>query len=313
MGANARTFHLAGRACSGAELTTWVVAESARGSGCGKTIMAFLQSRYEVLAGMGLTEAALRVYLPSAFVYMRAIPRSVRIFDLRAAAKYARVDGLGERLIGQRSAPAPLRYRARPFTVERDGAAIEACAAAWRAAGYNHYARDATTCAWRYGRHPVFRYDGVLVSGAGEGVAVFLRIDEIDGFRILHVLDVFGDERDIPLAVAFLEDKCRDERIAAADFYCVADRVTRHFRLAGWFSTLDDEFVQLMHLFHPPEFRTPPTTSLVYWARADMLAMMETSRLYITKQDLDLDRPTGEDYEAIRDAAAGSPSGAAES
>jgi hypothetical protein len=38
--------------------------------------------------------------------------------------------------------------------------------------------------------------------------------------------------------------------------------------------------------------RTPPTTSLILWAKDDIGALLDRSRLYVTKGDCDMDRPT---------------------
>jgi len=51
------------------------------------------------------------------------------------------------------------------------------------------------------------------------------------------------------------------------------------------------------------ELRSPPTTSLIYWSRDNFEDMADTSRLYITKQDADLDRPTMGTYEKLSGVA----------
>jgi hypothetical protein len=61
---------------------------------------------------------------------------------------------------------------------------------------------------------------------------------------------------------------------------------------------MDDAEVQVTSLFHPLEFRDPPTTSLMLWARDEMAELLDIGRLYFVKGDLDLDRPTGAYYEA---------------
>jgi hypothetical protein len=60
---------------------------------------------------------------------------------------------------------------------------------------------------------------------------------------------------------------------------------------------LDDRDVQVTNLFHPPELRDPATTSLVLWSRDGLPDLLDLGRLYLTKGDLDLDRPTLAYYE----------------
>ena len=62
---------------------------------------------------------------------------------------------------------------------------------------------------------------------------------------------------------------------------------------------IDDICFQFPHLFHPIEMRNPPTTSLIYWSKNQFTEMADLSKLYISKQDADLDRPTKHTFENI--------------
>jgi hypothetical protein len=104
-------------------------------------------------------------------------------------------------------------------------------------------------------------------------------------------MDCVGDDVALPGAFTFIDDYCEEEGAHVADFYCTAAHITKHPRSRGWFSTLDDQYFQFPHLFHPVEVRRPATTSLIYWARENLSEMCDFSRLYVTKQDADLDRP----------------------
>ncbi len=299
MGLNERPFLLDGVMREGAELTTWVVKKEAQGRGLGKRIIAYLQDRYEVLLGMGITSAALPLYRASGFSYMRQIPRFVRVFDAEAIAPYAQMDRLAKSLIRKYrdSGRAKCKVQAKPA---RDLAAI----ATAMESRFNHFLRDADYLRWRYEDHPVFSYQAYEVRGGGSGAGVVFRSDEVEGMRIVHVMDCFGDDADMPAALTFIDDYCREADAHVVDFYCTSGHVNRHFRARGWFSIQDDECFRFIHLFHPPELREPPTTSLVYWARGDMSSLMDSSRLYVTKQDLDLDRPTAATYETLETARA---------
>jgi GNAT superfamily N-acetyltransferase len=296
MGLNDRPFWLNGKLRAGAELTTWVVDEKARGRGVGKSIMAFLQARYEVLAGMGITDAALPIYLSNGFEFLPSIPRFVRVFDAEAIAPYAKIEKIGEGLIDQYKDTArfPYKVRQEPFSV------LAAHINGFERS-FNFFSRDAAHLEWRYGHHPVFSYQGFFVQGGGKGAVVILRADTVGEMKIIHVVDFLGDGADFPAAVTFIDDYCRDNNVSVSDFYCVSQTVSRHFRGAGWFSILEDSFFQFIHLFHPPEMRSPPTTSLVVWARDEMQGLRDMENLYIAKGDMDLDRPTADTYEKYRE------------
>ncbi len=299
MGLNERSFLLDGVTKDGAELTTWVVKKEAQGRGLGKRIIAYLQDRYEVLLGMGITSAALPLYRSSGFGYMRQIPRFVRVFDAEAIAPYAQMDHLAKSLIRKYRDPECSEYKAEPKAA-RELASV----AAGMESRFNLFLRDGDHLQWRYGDHPVFSYQAFEVRGGGNGAGVVFRADEVEGMRIVHVMDCFGDDADMPAVMTFIDDYCREAGAHVVDFYCTSGHVNRHFRAHGWFSIQDDECFRFIHLFHPPELREPPTTSLVYWARGDMSSLMDSSRLYVTKQDLDLDRPTAATYETLETARA---------
>ena len=301
MGLNERPFMLDGVEREGAELTTWVVKKEAQGRGLGKRIVTYLQERYEVLLGMGITGAALPLYRAGGFSYMRQIPRFVRVFDAEVIAPYAQMDRLAKSLIRKYRDPERSEYKAQANPA-RDLASI----AAGMESGFNLFLRDGDHLRWRYEDHPVFSYEAFTVrgKGSGSGAAVVFRTDEVEGMKIVHVMDCFGDDAHMPAALTFIDDYCREAGAHVVDFYCTSSRVNRHFRVCGWFSVQDDECFRFIHLFHPPELREPPTTSLVYWAREDMLSLMDSNRLYVTKQDLDLDRPTAVTYEQLETAKA---------
>jgi GNAT superfamily N-acetyltransferase len=294
MGLNERPFLLNGQSRKGAELTTWVVAPKARGRGIGKAIMAYLQDAYEILIGMGITQAALPIYLGSGFEYMPHIPRFVRVYDVQAIAPHARIDREAKDFIEKHAAPERIAYKAGAV-----GAGDLAEQAQDLGAEFNCFLRDGAYLSWRYTDHPIFEYESFVVEGGGKGVGVVIRRDAVDGMEIAHVIDCFGSQADMPAALAFIDDYCRERGIHVVDFYCTSSKIGEVFENGGWFVLPEDKSFSFIHLFHPPEMREPPTTSLVYWARDNMDELKNTDRLYVTKQDLDLDRPTAATYEKM--------------
>lgn len=296
MGLNRRPFWLGGRLVhDGVELTTWVVSETARGLGVGRGIMTSLQATYAQMIGFGISHAAMPIYTSSKFRHLWHIPRYFRILDLEKVRPHAKIDPVGERLV-----TAWARSDAVAFEAEQvDAPVLGQCDAAMRQR-FNYYTRDSASLGWRYRDHPVYQYQCYLVHGkdGGTGAAVICRLDETAEIRFMHVVDCFGDDADMPAAVAFVEEQAQAHGAAFIDLYCGATAIARHFLAAGWFSTNDDYFFQLSHLFYPPEFRPTQTTSAVLWSREGVSELADFGRLYLAKGDLDLDRPTLAYYEA---------------
>lgn len=298
MGLNTRLFFLDGTAKKGAELTTWVVDENFLGQGIGVKILIKIQSKYEVLVGMGISDMALPVYLRSGFRYVSAIPRYIKVFDFDLIKPYAKYNLLAKKLSKQwYNLGCNISFQVEVVN-EKKIDELDKCI--WRKQ-FNLFSRSYKFLEWRYSHHPIFNYKQFLVysegANKGEGVYVCLREEtSIKDLRILHVLDCIGDQNDMPAAISFIQDYCIKNNVHLADFYCTSAQISRHFIVSGWFSTNDDTYFQFPHLFHPVELRTPPTTSLIYWSNDDFLEMANISKLYITKQDADFDRPTLETY-----------------
>jgi hypothetical protein len=299
MGLNERGFHLNGSEVLGAELTTWAVEERLKGSGVGALILRSIQARYHVLIGMGITESAMPVYIRSGFRYISAVPRFVNVIDFAVVEQIAEAKPLAKKIWAHwRNNRNPVMFSAVPYL----GAGMERiCAAARRDS--NFFDRAHYSIEWRYLRHPIFAYKTFIIGDKASHAESFVAIREetsIVGLRLVHVLDVFGDPTAIPAALAFIDDYCRQGGFHAADFFCTSSRVNAFLYAGGWFSTMDDHCLRFPHLFHPLEMRIPPTTSFAFWARNRMAEMSDLSRLYVTKQDADLDRPTLATYEAMQ-------------
>lgn len=282
MGLTPRTFNLGGKRLKAAELTTWIVSEEYRGGPGGK-ILSHIVEQYDALIGMGITAMALPVYLRAGFRYLAAIPRFVRVFDFDAVARFAEVQPMASKVWRAWSSGDPVPYQIGGS----DESLFERLASS-----YNFFTRDAEHRQWRYAKHPMFKYQTFFVrSGGGVAFVAFRKETAVPGLTIMHVMDCLGEDQALPGAFSFIDDYCQQDGAHVADFYCTSSRVNRHPLSRGWFSTLDDQYFQFPHLFHPIEVRKPATTSLIYRARDSFAEMADFSKLYVTKQDADLDRP----------------------
>lgn len=294
MGAVPAPFRLAEQTCAGAELTTWVVAPAARGQGVGKSILAYLQDRYEVLAGAGITAAAQPLYLGAGFTFLAHIPRFFFVADFGKAEVFAAISDPARKLQAARQARAPqIRW-----TAERLAAADLAPAAAHDA--LSGFVRDRDRLAWRHDRHPAFTYEAFAVrdaAGTGPGAGVILREDLIANTPILHVIDLFGAPDHLAAALAFVAQEACRRGAAFVDISATAGPLVAQLRARGWSSAVDDTLIEMPSLFHPIELRRPPTTSTVLWGRHAREQLYDFSRLHISRADMDLDRPTLHWYE----------------
>jgi hypothetical protein len=287
MGVTVRTFHIDGRRLPGAELTTWVIDEALRGLGLGKAIVRRLQESYQAIIGMGISDSALPIYATHGFKYLRYLPRYVRVLDAERVAPISKLEPLGRRMMQREPRVSRAKFEAEPIDLRSAAALAEPLYSK-----FNCTVRDADYLEWRYGAHPFFHYQTFRVRDGRGDAAVVLRLDEKSDLRVAHVVDFLGAESSVPAVLAFLEAFCRERGVALADFYCSADPIGHQFWSHGWFSSVDDFYLQVPNWFYPIDMRSPPTTSLILWAREDVGALIDRSRVYITKGDCDMDRPT---------------------
>ncbi len=287
MGLNRRAFVLDGQEVDGAELTTWVTAKSHHGGGVGGRILQFLLEHYAVMFGTGISQDALPLYLRSGFRYLRALPRMVRVYQPKAVASISTLDSHGSKLLqyfGRRRVPQESRITSEEVTA---GDWVPGTIPA------NHYDRSAAALKWRYGEHPTFEYRLFRVEAANEPPAlVVLRHGRYEDISFCHVTEILSTHAYPGAALRFIDLYSEENGLAFADFFGTFSAINGSMLAAGWISTVDDMFIRIPHLFLPLEVREPPTTSLIYWARDDMHHLADLGRLYFTKGDTDLDRPT---------------------
>lgn len=292
MGLNKRNFFLNGKSNNGAELTTWVVGEDSIGSGIGAKILEFIQSKFDVLIGMGISDLALPIYMRCGFRYVKSIPRFIKVLNFEPIRPYSNYTHLAIKLIRKWSVKSKINFFASE--VSKDDYNETFSLAKSR---LNLFSRDDNHRLWRYTNHPIFKYKQFLVSNSKKigSFQAFVALREETGvqdFKILHIMDFFGDDSSLLSALSFIEDYAIKNSFDVIDFYCTASSIYRFMLSKGWFSINDDTCFQFPHLFHPIEMRNPPTTSLIYWSKNNLNDITDISKLYVTKQDADLDRPT---------------------
>jgi ribosomal protein S18 acetylase RimI-like enzyme len=289
MGVVPRSFVLKGKRSRAAELTTWIISEELRGSGYAPRMLEHLKNNYSILVGMGITEAALAVYLRLGFKFVRHIPRYVKVYDLETIRPFCSFSTLGEKYIKfLMKNKREVDYQAEELGDSLAGLAL----------GDSFYEktdcfdRGSAYLKWRYREHPVYKYLGFRISrhDSAPSVTVILRIDRTPHFAVLHIVDLFGALDAIPSALTFIDEFALKEHVTFSDFYCTHSEIGGLFRKCAWLSTIDDYYAQVPHLFYPVETRTPPTTSFIFWGNASLDTNL--SRINLNKGDCDLDRPT---------------------
>ena len=284
MGLNRRNFYFSSNQLNGAELTTWVVDQRIKGAGAGAKILNFITDQFDVLFGMGISQDALPIYIRSGFHYLRYIPRYIHVVDAKKVLNVSDHAKYASKLVKDSY------YQQVQLHVEK---------ICWRDQESNpfvegnHFSRSVEDLIWRYESHPYFKYVTYKVSNGSNSFGyVVLRKEITDDIRILHVIDILGSESTFESSIAFVECYAHENRFWAVDAYSTLSKLNKYFNCRSWLSAVDSSFVNVPHLFHPLEVRSPATTSLIYWCKNPDVNFYDIGNLYVTKQDCDLDRPT---------------------
>lgn len=297
MGVTPKPFYLNEQIVQGVELTTWLIHPEYQGKGIGASILEFLQVRYDVIIGMGISDMALPLYYRYGFRYLKAIPRYIKVFNWDSIKKYSKVAPLAIKMD---------RYWAKKNNLEsyvllppeKNHVDFLHCQ---NQRYFNYFSRDVAHIRWRYADHPVFNYKAFVVAASSleqDGTLLCFREETaVPNIRILHVVECIGRGPSVSSAICFIEQYAIDHHFDAVDFYGTSSYIAKFFLARGWFSTMDDESLAIPHLFHPIELRNPSTTSLIYWAKHNMVELCDLSKLHITKQDVDFDRPVKSIFE----------------
>ncbi len=291
MGVNNRKFIENNNEVYAAELTTWIVKEEYRSKGIGPKMITFLTDKYDILIGMGISNDALPVYLRNGFKYLKAIPRYMKVIDWTQIDKYAEYNANAKKVDKYWNKK---RKIIEYDTVDFNKKELEnICNMFYE--NNNLFSRDYEYLTWRYINHPVFNYNINIIASrenSGYGVCIVTREETTkDGLKILHIVDLFGDNKDIDASISYVINFATSNEIPIIDFFNTNSNINSFFIKSGWFSALDNDFFKFPHLFQPIELRNPTTTSMIYWSKLDNPSFYDVGKLYITKQDADFDRP----------------------
>lgn len=285
MGLNTRDFFLNGERRNGAELTTWVVSEKSRNQGVGPKIITYLKSNYEIMIGMGISQAALPIYLRNGFKYIKSIPRYIYVIDWNPIKNFINEQPLARKYYKEQVKLCSFSTKeTNPEDINRIFDLFSK--------KNNCFSRKFEDISWRYNQHPYFTYEHFIVNN---DCFVALRIDkDIEGFMMAHCVDIFGNTDSYSSAISAAISFARDQGASAIDFFSTNTSLNATLSAMGLFSTIDHDFFKFPHLFHPIEIREPATTSLILWSNNDIESLINTGFLHITKQDADFDRPVME-------------------
>ena len=292
MGLNPGTFCFHHDQRNGAELTTWISRPDIKGKGIAPKIISFIQSKYDVFIGMGISADALPVYLRLGAKYIRAIPRYFKIINPDAADNIGTITPLARKLI-KSSAPKSVDKALKSTYASLDDI-IGVCDN--HKNNYFCFARDDSYVKWRFSDHPYYDYKLFSIWSSAHEVStvVIVRSTHVKGIgSIIHIVDLLGycSKEVIDAIQVLIQEEFRD--VIAIDIFCTTEKLCSHLRNSDWFSSIDHQsFVEFPHLFSPVELRNPATTSLIFWSSQDLDKLTDMCKLYISGSDCDLDRPT---------------------
>lgn len=292
MGLHERPFIYAGSPISGAELTTWIVRSDIQKRGVGPQMLQYLQTKYEFLLGLGITPAAVAVYLRHGFRFFNPIPRFMRVLNWERVEPFAQIDERAKKF--DRYWKQKLTERPAYRDCGLDADLVDAVGASFSSTA-NMFLRNYEFLRWRYIDHPAFKYETTVIQSPvadSKGAVVAFRIqDPTPNLRVAHVTDLYGDDRSMRSALSFLDDEFRARNVDFVDFYSTNGKHQGLLLTNDWFSLGSDNCFTFPHLFNPIELRSPASTSMVVWTRHDQAVLFNISNSYFSKQDSDFDRP----------------------
>ena len=285
-GITPRRFILNGNIIRGAEITTWMVSEGLRGMSFASDMLNHLINNYDFICAVGgMSDAALDVYKRTGFKHIRWLPRFYKIYNLKQTKAISNITHLGFKLLSKINISIKTIPDVEEFNSTSNYKNFYE--------NLNCFSRSFADIEWRYINHPYFKYKVFVINPNGEKeVFLILRVEEHESICLCHVIDFYGYEEGFLDALNFIDYYCVNNSVDFADFYCLSSYITKYFWCNGWLSVLDDFQVTIPHLFNPIELKNPPTACVIMYSPRHLTQLCDINRLYITKGDGDLDKPT---------------------
>jgi GNAT superfamily N-acetyltransferase len=287
-----------GRPIKSAHLITWLSSPEARGRGVGLSLMTYMTENYNFLFGRSVTPAALVIYERLGFRYFGSSYRWVGILDpeatlnlavepselsaKRAHARRIHADGSAPVNVGRE---LPCGAESLAADVLSDGTAFQRT---------NEY------LAWRYQKHPYFRYEFLFVgtSSRPEGIAV-MRTEDVSGRtgRVLRIVEFIAGPAHSGRLAAAVFAYGREQECAYADLFGMSEHFVAGFVAAGGFSTLEEPELRLPYLLQPWDANTDPP-GLLFFGRRDVSSngapgpADDISMIHVSKGDGNMDWPS---------------------
>lgn len=262
----------------------------------GLELLSSVLPRYPVLVGAGASMAS--QITTRRLRNLRVLPLNRLVAIINPAASAALSFSQGELTAAYlRSMVPPLRPAVVPPAEEVDTFGPEydvAWAAMWPGLQLSAD-KDAAYMAWRYLRHPRFRYR-VLRCAAPAGPAYFVWREERvpDGPCVARLCETIGATEAIAQSVSALVKAWRAmPDLAFGDFYCSNDAVCAALLDGGFIHALPMPDLDLPRLFSPlaADCRKTLYFWLSYGADVPFAPRLEFGRTYFTKGDSNQDRP----------------------
>lgn len=156
--------------------------------------------------------------------------------------------------------------------------------------------RSARSLNWRYGAHPIFRYDRVLArSDAGEAVLVW-RMETVQGIAepitVARLCDAIGAPAALTRAMPAVLRRMAAEGVALCDFFGSHARTLNALTAGGMSPVVATAYLDLPRLFAPLHYDPRRTINMSCFLRsASPEAMRRPHDFMFTKGDGNQDRP----------------------